>query len=156
MVQKISICIFILTLHVIINIIVLDFTKKNNTVHLLSKKIKNQFLKQATPEIRYGILLAANRTSKSMHLYICTSIYICIYAHTTGLHKYKETCVYTFKVHENAVLSAPGFTLADDDCGHYLFTKIGLSLFHGSHYHVADAAEGRRLSRPLIPLTEIM
>lgn len=49
---------------------------------------------------------------------------------------------WTFEVHINSVLSAPGLPLADNDGGHNLFPEIGLSLLHGGHDHVAYA--GRR------------
>lgn len=55
---------------------------------------------------------------------------------------------WTFKVHEDAVLSAPGLALADDDSWHDLFPQIGLSFLDSGHDHVADAGRRKSVESP--------
>jgi hypothetical protein len=46
------------------------------------------------------------------------------------------------EVEVDAVRSAPGLALADNDSGHNLLTKLGLSLLDGGHDHVTDTGSG--------------
>lgn len=55
----------------------------------------------------------------------------------------------TFKVHVNAILSAPRLALPHDDGGHDLLAEIGLALLHGGHDHVADAGRGEAIKPTL-------
>ena len=46
------------------------------------------------------------------------------------------------EVEVDAVRSAPGLALADNDSGHNLLTKLGLSLLDGGHDHITDTGGG--------------
>ena len=46
------------------------------------------------------------------------------------------------EVDEDALLSAEGLALADDDAGHDLLTELGLALLDGAHDHVAGGGLG--------------
>ena len=58
----------------------------------------------------------------------------------------------TFKVHVDAILSAPRLALADDDGGHDLLPEVGLALLDGGHDHVPDAGRGQAVEASLDPL----
>ena len=63
-----------------------------------------------------------------------------------------EAIQQTFKIHVDAVLSAPWLALADDDGGHDLLPQVGLALFYGGHDHVPDASGGKAVKTALDPL----
>ena len=62
----------------------------------------------------------------------------------------------TFEVHVDTVLAAPRLALADDDGGHDLLPEVGLPLLEVAMTMSPTQADGRRLSLPLMPLTEMM
>lgn len=48
-----------------------------------------------------------------------------------------------FKVQHEAVLSAERLALANHNSGEHFFAKIGLTLLHRAHEHLADAGAGK-------------
>ncbi|WCJ18328.1 hypothetical protein M5689_000689 [Euphorbia peplus] len=55
----------------------------------------------------------------------------------------KNEVVETFEVHENAVLSALGFALANNDSRHNLLPQIRLALVSSGHDYITDASRGK-------------
>ena len=58
----------------------------------------------------------------------------------------------TFKVHVDAILSAPRLALPDDDGGHDLLPEIRLPFLDSSHHHIAHTSRRQPVQATFDPL----